>query len=72
MRKQITLDFDDKFFKNVEKRGKENYLSVKEQLKDIIVRSMANWGKKRKPYGDPQVSKMVKIFSRKKPGPKKK
>jgi hypothetical protein len=33
---------------------------------------MANYGTTRKSYGDPNVSKFVKIFSRKKPGRKRK
>ena len=58
--------------KALEKRAKSNHLSVRQQIKDIVVRSMSGWGKKNIPYGDQKVSKMVKIFSRKKPGPKTK
>jgi len=70
--KQVTIYLDERLLKRIEKRAKKNYLSVREQLKDIIVRSMANWGKTGKSYSGPPVSKMVKIFSRKRPGPKKK
>ena len=73
MRKSITIDLDEKLLKVLEKRAKENHLSVREQIKDIVVRSMSGWG--RTPSSsleDHQVSKMVKIFSRKKPGPRKK
>ena len=72
MRKTISIDVDEKLLKPLEKRAKENHLSVREQIKDIIVRSMSGWGKKNTISGDHKVSKMVKIFSRKRPGPKKK
>ncbi len=72
MRKKVSIELDEDLLKRIEKRAKNNYLSVREQLKDIIVRSMANYGKPSRNYGDPKVSKMVKIFSRKKSGPKPK
>ena len=72
MNKSIPISLDEKLLKAIEKRSKTNHLSVREQIKDIIVRSMSGWGKGRASGTDPQVSKMVKIFSRKKPGPKKK
>ena len=72
MKKQISIELDEDLLKQIEKRAKKNYLSVREQLKDIIVRSMASYGKPSRSYSDPKVSKMVKIFSRKRPGPKKK
>lgn len=72
VKKTILIDVDEKLLKALEKRAKENHLSVREQIKDIVVRSMSGWGKKSAPYSDHQVSKMVKVFSRKKPGPKAK
>jgi len=73
VKKSISIDLDEKLAKVLEKRAKENHLSVREQIKDIVVRSMSGWGKKSSSsYGDHHVSKMVKIFSRKRPGPKKK
>ena len=72
MKKSISIDLDESLIKALEKRAKSNHLSVREQMKDIIVRSMSGWGKKSSSYGDPKVEKMVKIFSRKKPGPKTK
>ena len=72
MKKSISIDLDEKLIKALEKRAKSNHLSVREQIKDIVVRSMANYGKPGRSYGDPKVSKMVKIFSRKRSGPKPK
>lgn len=72
MKKTISIDIDEALLKQLEKRAKSNHLSVREQIKDIIVRSMSGWGKTSSSYGDPKVEKMVKIFSRKRPGPKKK
>ena len=72
VKKTISIDIDEKLLKALEKRAKSNHLSVREQIKDIVVRSMSGWGKKSIPYGDQRVSKMVKVFSRKRPGPKKK
>ena len=71
--KIISINVDEKLIKALEKRAKENNLSIREQVKDIVVRSMSGWGKtSSSDAGEHQVSKMVKIFSRKKPGPKKK
>tara|TARA_Y100000310_G_scaffold343691_1_gene452508 strand:+ start:335 stop:556 length:222 start_codon:yes stop_codon:yes gene_type:complete len=70
MKKSISIDLDEKLLKQLEKRAKINHLSVREQIKDIIVRSMSGWGKTGRSYGDPRVSKLVKIFSRKRRGPK--
>ena len=72
MKKQITIDFDEQLFKQIEKRAKSNYLSIREQIKDIVVRSMASYGKKDKGDSEPNVEKMVKIFSRKRSGRKPK
>ena len=72
MKKSISIELDESLIKAIEKRAKSNHLSIREQLKDIIVRSMANYGRTRKSYSDPKVSKLVKIFSRKRSGPKPK
>ena len=72
MKKTISVDLDESLFKQLEKRAKSNHLSVREQIKDIIVRSMANYGKTSKTYSDQNVSKLVKIFSRKRSGRKPK
>tara|TARA_Y100000310_G_C20662204_1_gene805395 strand:- start:1836 stop:2063 length:228 start_codon:yes stop_codon:yes gene_type:complete len=73
VKKTISINVDEKLVKALEKRAKSNHLSVREQIKDIVVRSMSGWGKNSGgSYGDPKVSKMVKVFSRKKPGPKRK
>ena len=70
-KKTIPINVDEKLLRAIEKRAKDNHLSVREQIKDIVVRSMSGYGKKSSSsLGDHQVSKMVKIFSRKKPGPK--
>lgn len=73
VKKSISINVDEKLSKQIEKRAKENNLSVREQIKDIIVRSMSGYGKKNSSEpGDPRVSKMIKIFSRKKAGRKPK
>lgn len=73
VKKSISVDVDEKLLKAIEKRAKANHLSVREQIKDIVVRSMSGWGKNSSSsVGDHQVSKMIKIFSRKRRGPKPK
>jgi len=73
MKKTISIDVDEKLLKAIEKRAKQNHLSVREQVKDIVVRSMSGWGKDNSSsVGDSHVSKMMKIFSKKKTGPKPK
>jgi hypothetical protein len=72
MTKTIQVDLDEKLFKRLEKRAKSNHLSVREQIKNIIIRSMANYKTTGKSYSDPNLSKFVKIFSRKRPGRKPK
>ena len=74
-KKSISIDLDETLLKQLEKRAKSNHLSVREQIKDIVVRSMSSYGKTSSPSSsDPNLSKFVKIFSRKRPGrkPKKK
>jgi len=72
MKQTISVDVEENLFEQIKQRAKKNHLSVKEQIKYIIVRSMANYGKPGRSYGDPYTSKFMRIFSRKKPGPKPK
>ena len=72
VKKTISIDLDANLIKALEDRAKSNHLSIREQIKDIVVRSMASYGKPGRNYTDPKLSKMVKIFSRKKSGPKPK
>jgi len=72
MKKTISIDLDENLVKVLKKRAKSNHLSIREQIKDIVVRSMSGWGRKSTSVSDAQVSKLVKIFSRKRTGPKPK
>ena len=71
-KKALSIHLDEKLIKDLEKRAKKNYMTLREQINDIIIRSMANYGKSTKPSSEPEVEKIVKMFSRKKRGPKKK
>ena len=71
VKKTISVGVDEKLFKSIEKRAERNHLSMQEQIKDIVVRSMSGWGKDSSSNRlDPHLSKMVKIFSKKRTGPK--
>ena len=69
----ITIEVDKDLIKELEKRAKKNFFSIKEQAEDIVRRSMINYsGKSTKPFKCDD--KLVGIFSREKRGrkPKKK
>lgn len=72
MKKQISIYLDEDLIKALDKRAKKNFMTLREQINDILIRSMANYGKTGRKYAEPEVEKMVKIFSRKKPGRKPK
>jgi len=72
MKKQISIHLDKELIKALEKRAKKNYMTLRELINDILIRSMANYGKTGRSYGEPKVEKMVRIFSRKKRGRKPK
>jgi len=67
---KITIDFDENLINRLEKRAKKNFFSVKEQIGDIIRRSMINYsGKSVKSIKVDD--RLVGIFSRQKSGRKK-
>ena len=71
---RITIDISEKEAEDIKKRGKENYLTTKEQIEEIIRRSMISWKSHRKNKRRPIKvdDKLVGIFSRANTGPKKK
>ena len=72
MKKQISIHLDEGLIESLEKRAKKNYMTLRELINDILIRSMANYGRTGKSYGGPPVEKFVKIFSRKRSGRKPK
>jgi len=71
MKRQISIHLDKELIKVLEKRAKKNFMTLRELINDILIRSMANYNKQKK-YSEPEVEKFVKIFSRKKRGRKPK
>jgi len=73
MKKAISIQLDISLLQQLDKRAKKNYLSLREQIEDILRRSMISYLKNKKQgYSDVEVEKMIKIFSRKKSGRKTK
>jgi hypothetical protein len=71
-KRTIPVELDINLLSDIDKRARKNYLTLKEQIEDIIRRSMISYGKgKPKPH-EPEVEKIVKMFSRKKRGRKAK
>ena len=72
-KKAMSIQLDIALLQQIDKRAKKNYLTLREQIEDILRRSMLSYGKVKSPsYKDPNVSKFMKIFSREKPGRKPK
>ncbi|MBR9704495.1 hypothetical protein GOV12_03730 [Candidatus Pacearchaeota archaeon] len=70
---KITIDLSDDELKILKSRGKKNYLSTKEQIEDIIRRSIISYKKSRyKNISGETDDKLVNIFSRSRRGRKKK
>ena len=68
---KLTITLDEAELKILEKRGKKNFLTTKEQAEDIIRRSCINYSKGA--YKPIKVDdRLVAIFSRQKSGRKKK
>jgi len=68
---KLTINLDDKEVKILEKRAKKNFLSLKEQVEDIIRLSCIRASKGT--YNPIKIDdKLVGIFSREKRGRKKK
>lgn len=67
MKKSITINLDIDLVRQLDKRARKNFMTLREQIEDIIRRSMITYNKgKSKGYSGPEVEKMIKIFSRKK------
>jgi hypothetical protein len=72
-KRSITIQLDMDAIHELDKRARKNFMTLREQIVDIIRRSMVAYGKdKRRGYAEPDVGKFVKIFSRKKRGRKPK
>jgi hypothetical protein len=71
---KLTITLEDEEVKILEKRAKKNFLTLKEQVEDIIRRSCISASRKSKSFSSKVDDKLVGIFSREKRGrkPKKK
>lgn len=71
---RITIDLSEEEMSDLEKRGEDNYLSLKEQVEEIVRRSLISWNARRKRGYRPIKTddKLVGIFSRQKSGRKRK
>ena len=67
-----TIDLTDEEIEVLEKRGKKNMFSLKEQIEDIVRRSCVNYKHKTKTRPIPVDDHLVAVFSRQKSGRKKK
>ena len=67
---KITISLEEGEAKILEKRAKKNFLTVKEQIEDIIRRSAINYSKGIKPIKVDD--RLVAVFSRQRSGRKKK
>ncbi len=71
LKNMITLFLDDELLDSLEKRAKKNMFTLSEQIEDILRRSTLNQ-KNKKSLGEEKIDDtLVKVFSRKKTGPKK-
>ncbi len=69
---KLTISLDDEEVKILKKRAKKNFLTVKEQVEDIVRRSCLSY-KKTSSYKSVKVDdKLVGIFSRERRGRKRK
>ena len=67
-----TIDLTDEEIEVLEKRGKKNMFSLKEQIEDIVRRSCVNYKTTTRIRPIKVDDKLVTIFSRQKSGRKKK
>jgi len=68
----LTINLDDEEVKILKKRAEKNFLTLKEQVEDIIRRSCVSVSRKAKPLSSKVDDKLVDIFSREKRGRKSK
>jgi hypothetical protein len=71
-RMRVTILLDEEEVKILKKRAKENLLSLKEQIEDIVRRSCVSAKRKQNQRKIKVDDKLVGIFSREKRGRKKK
>ena len=67
-----TIDLTGEEIEVLEKRGKKNMLSLKEQIEDIVRRSCVNYKHTTRTRPIKVDDKLVAVFSRQKSGRKKK
>ena len=66
---KITIEIDSKVLRKLETRSKKNFLSVKEQIEDIVRRSTVSFSSR---VGRIKIDdRLVGIFSRQRSGRKK-
>lgn len=71
---RITIDLSDEEISALKERGEENFLSTKEQIEDIVRRSVLSYRNRNK-SGVPKIKiddKLVSVFSRDPRGRKRK
>lgn len=72
LKKTISITLDIDLVKELDKRARKNYMSLREMMEDILRRSMVSYNKgSRSSAAEPKVEKFVQIFSRKRRGRKK-
>lgn len=73
MKKSISIQLDINLVQQLDKRARKNFMTLRELIDDILRRSMTTYNKGKRPrYAEPDVGKLVRIFSRKKRGRKAK
>ena len=73
MKKDISIQLDLALVQQLDKRARKNFMTLRELMEDILRRSMISYNKGKRPsYAEPDVGKLVRIFSRKKRGRKPK
>jgi len=67
----VTINLDEELLKNIRKRAKKNFFTVKEQIEDIVRRSMVSYKHEAKSRFKAD-DRLIEIFSREKRGRKTK
>jgi len=69
---QITIELANDALKEIKKRAKLNYMTPREQIEDIIRRSMVKYKNKMPIAGTKVDDRLVSLFSRERKGRKRK
>lgn len=69
---KLSIELSEEELEILEKRGKDNFLSTKEQAEDIVRRSLVSYSKRKGVKKIKIDDKLVAAFSRDKRGRKKK